>query len=135
MVLGPSQSTAGLGAPDHHLVMPAVSAEHELFEQEWVQTSEHLELRTDLAVLLHCLNGLPQEAGVGRWEGYRGGVACCIVQDEGGEGVKQEDGGARCHQCRPAQGVARVGLQQHPSLVEYTDSSFHSNNHCDAKSI
>ena len=67
---------------------------------------------------------------MGRWEGYGRGEACCVVQDEGGEGVKQEDGGARCDQCCPAQGVAGVGLQQHPSLVAFIHLSVHSNMHC-----
>lgn len=60
-------------------------------------TSEHLELRTDLAALLHCLDGLPQQAGMRRGEGYGCGIAWCVVQDEGGEGVKQEYWSARSY--------------------------------------
>ena len=60
-------------------------------------TSEHLELRRDLASLLQGLNALPQQAGVGRRKGYGRGVACCVVQDELSESVQQEDRGSCCH--------------------------------------
>ena len=75
------------------------------------QTSEHLELRRHLPMLLQCLDGLSQQGRVGRGKRKSGGISWCVVENELGESVQQEDGGTSSHQCCSAQGVARVGLQ------------------------
>ena len=74
-------------------------------------TSEHHDLRRHLPMLLQRLDGLSQQGCVGRGEWKSRGVAWCIVEDELGESVQQEDGGASSYQCCSAEGVARVGLQ------------------------
>lgn len=55
---------------------------------------------------------------MGRGEWKSRGVAWCIVEDELGESVQQEDGGASSYQCCSAEGVARVGLQAQGMLMQ-----------------
>lgn len=76
-----------------------------------MHTSQRLQLGCDLPALLDSLHCLAQAAGVGWREGYLRGITSCVVQDEAGVGVHQEDRCASSQEGCSAEGVPRIGLQ------------------------